>query len=230
MERDNTEKLRDLAFRGGATLFGVGFVGDLLERFDLLSPRAKVGLDFGVSLGILLSQRVLEDVENHPTRLYFYHYRQVNYALDRLALEVVGFLQASGYQALPIPSSQTIDWENQRGHFSHKAVGVRAGLGWIGRNNLLVNPIYGSCVRYVSVLTDMPLLTPPPLAGGEGRGDCGACQRCVSVCPAGAIGLSHDLYDRKRCLDALKEFSRHHNIGHYICGICVRACYNPGCI
>lgn len=226
MERDNTEKLRDLALRGGATLFGVGFVGDLLESFDLISPQAKDGLDFGVSLGVQLSRRVLEDVENHPTKLYYYHYRQVNYALDRLALEVVGFLQASGYQALPIPTSQTIDWENQRGHLSHKAVGVRAGLGWIGRNNLLVNPIYGSRVRYVSVLTDMPLLTtlPPPRAGG----DCGACQQCIHVCPVGAIGLSRDLYDRKRCLDALKEFSRRHNIGHYICGICVRACFNLG--
>ena len=129
--------------------------------------------------------------------------------------------QTTGFDALPIPSSQTVDWENQRGHLSHKIVAARAGLGWIGRNNLLINENYGARVRYVTVLTDMPL----PLSKPVER-DCGICQLCLVVCPSGAISSSWEMFDRMKCLEQLKYFSKQYQIGHYICGICVKAC--PG--
>lgn len=220
IERKNTERLKEPALKEGAALFGVALMEDILDSLDLLSPKVKTGLIYGVSLGVRLSRRILEDVEDHPTKLYYYHYRQLNYTLDRAALKVVDFIQTSGYQALPIPSSQTVDWKNQRGHLSHKAVGRRAGIGWMGRNNLLVNSTYGAQIRYVTVLTDMPLSASSPIEDA-----CGDCRACSDVCPAGAIGSSWESFNRERCLEKLKEFSKRHNIGHYICGICVRACY-----
>lgn len=211
--------LKDIAFRWGACLFGVADLSDASLETYLLEKVAVDGLIYGISMGIRVSQRIVSDIGDHPTRLYFYHYRRINIALDQLAIAITNQIQNAGLDALPIPSSQTVDWENQRGHISHKDIGVKAGLGWIGRNNLLVNPEFGSIVRYVTVLTNMPLKTDEPLKEG-----CGGCSKCVNVCPAGAIKESSSDFEHLRCYEKLKEFSKRYHIGHYICGICVRAC------
>jgi len=120
---------------------------------------------------------------------------------------------------LPIPASQVVDWKEQRAHLSHRAVAVSAGLGWRGKNNLLVDPDFGSRVRLVTVLTDMPLRDDSPLTDG-----CGTCKRCVNACPAGALGNTPEEYRLDLCYEQLKIFSKLPGIGHNICGVCVRAC------
>ena len=94
-----------------------------------------------------------------------------------------------------------------------------AGVGWIGRNNLLVKHDYGSLVRYVTVLTDIPLKVDNP-----SKEDCGECTECINVCPVSAIKESFNDYNRDLCLERLKWFSKKYHIGHYICGICVKVC------
>jgi epoxyqueuosine reductase QueG len=217
----NWESLVRIAESEGAVLLGAGKVGDILKKAELLSTNATKDLEYAISIGTILSNRIIEEIEDHPTKLYFYHYRRLNIALDQAAIKITSFIQKEGFEALPIPASQTIDWENQRGHLSHKIAAVRAGLGWIGRNNLIINEDYGARVRYVTVLTDIPL----PLPNAIQR-DCGACRSCISVCPAGAIGSSWEEFDRQKCTEQLKYFSKKYQIGHYICGICVKAC--PG--
>jgi len=218
---NNWELLVRIAELEGIALLGAGQIKDIIGQAELLPRRVTEGLEYGISIGLPLSSRIIEEIEDHPTKLYFYHYRRLNIALDQVAIKITSFIQKTGFEALPIPSSQTIDWENQRGHLSHKIVAARAGLGWIGRNNLLINQDYGARVRYVTVLTDMPL----PLSKPVERG-CGTCQICLGVCPAGAIGLSWEEFDRQKCIEQLKYFSKKYQIGHYICGICVKAC--PG--
>ncbi len=213
------DELKDIAFRNGATIFGVGKIEGLLEGFHLISETLGKGIEYAISVGIQLSNRILDDISDGPTLLYYFHYRRVNQALDTIAINLNSSIQRAGYDSVPIPASQTVDWENQTGHISHKAVALRAGHGWIGRNNLLVHPVYGAAVRYVTVLTDMPLSTDSPY-----HGECGDCRRCIKYCPAGAISETPQDYDRQACLETLKEFSRKRNIRHYICGICVSKC------
>jgi epoxyqueuosine reductase QueG len=121
--------------------------------------------------------------------------------------------------ALPIPASQIIDWERQQAHLSHKKIGRLAGLGWIGRNNLLVNPEFGAQFRLVTVLTNMPLKPDKPL-----ESDCGECRRCLSCCPAAAIKEKQEDFDHKACFNKLKEFRRSGIVSQFICGVCVKAC------
>ena len=68
-------------------------------------------------------------------------------------------IQDLGYQAIPIAASQIVDWKTQKAYLSHKHVARAAGLGWIGRNNLLVNEQFGSRIRLVTILTEIPLVT-----------------------------------------------------------------------
>ena len=80
---------------------------------------------------------------------------------------------------------------------------ARCGLGWIGRNRLLVTPVYGTYVFLGELVCDLILA---PTATGDGSetvpgAHCGACRRCIEACPAGA--LSDDGLDARRCLSYL---------------------------
>jgi epoxyqueuosine reductase len=211
------EGLAQIARTGGAVLFGVA---QLSEIEDASGEVALAGLTTGISFGYRLSDVVLDGIVDHPTRTYQYHYRQVNVLLDQIGLRIVGLIQACGHRAFPVPSSQIVDWDGLTGHVSHKVIARHAGLGWIGRNNLLVNPEHGSRVRYASVLTDLVLPYDRPIAG-----DCGACRRCVGACPGGAIGETPSDYDLGRCLATIDRIRKPANIGSRICGVCVKACY-----
>ena len=219
---DNYEELRRFAVSLGIDLFGVGDVGDKLDTVKDLPIEIVGGLDFGISMGVRLSDSVIDGISTEPTRIYLHHYRQVNYLLDRASLRLASCIQNMGYRSLAIPASQIVDWDRQVGHFSHKIAAVRSGLAWIGRNNLAVNPDYGSRVRYATVLTDMPMKSGEPLDLG-----CGGCRDCIETCPAGSIRETSDSYDMGSCLEKLRWFSKTLNIGQYICGICVKACKGP---
>jgi epoxyqueuosine reductase QueG len=212
--------LQEESRRLGGALFGVADLTQTpMVTYDLDEDLLKK-LPFGISIGVRLADAVLEDIADHPTVLYLHHYRQANYLLDRIAFDVAAIIQRAGGKAIPIAASQIVDWEAQRGHLSHKALAQAAGLGWRGRNNLLVNPTYGARVRLVSILTDLPLQTDTPLEDA-----CGACRRCIAACSAGAIKEDVREFDHLACFEKLKEFRNTYNVGQYICGVCVKACH-----
>jgi epoxyqueuosine reductase len=214
-------RIKEESQRWGGDLFGVADLSQTRLATCGLGENTLSELPFGISIGMRLSDAVVEDIDDHPTLLYLHHYRQANYILDRLAFHVGALIQNMGGKALPIAASQIVDWERQKGHLSHKQLAQAAGIGWLGRNNLIVHPEYGARIRLVSVLTDLPLLTDEPL-----KRSCGECRQCIAVCPAGAIKEQVEGFDHLACFEKLKEFRNKYNIGQYICGICVKAC-NP---
>jgi epoxyqueuosine reductase QueG len=217
-EKENKERLKKHAFELGVNLFGVADITAARDEFNL-DKKLRENFHRGISLGRRLIDSVLEDIIDRPTPLYFHLYRQVNFFLDRAAFLLSDHIQDMRYKALPIPASQIIDWERHQAHLSHKKVGRLAGLGWIGRNNLLVNPDFGAQFRLVTVLTDMPLEPDKPI-----EADCGECFRCLSFCPAGAIKDEKEDFDHKGCFEKLKEFRRLGLVSQFICGVCVKAC------
>ncbi|HVN95266.1 MAG TPA: reductive dehalogenase domain-containing protein [Syntrophorhabdaceae bacterium] len=200
-------------------VFGFGDMSFYDKELTDLDNQIKGMLPFAISFGIILSRGVMDTLTHGPTQLYLHHYRQLNYRLDMIGYQLSREIENRGYRALPFAASQVIDWQNQRGHISHKHIGVIAGLGFIGRNNLLVHPVFGAYVRYNTVLTDMPVLTGKPT-----EKNCGACVACLAVCPASAIKETAGHFDHKGCYEMLNRFRKERNIGHHICGICVAAC------
>jgi epoxyqueuosine reductase QueG len=217
--KDNTEKIKTLCHQWGCSLFGVADHRSFKKEEILLPPPLMDKLSYGISVGFHLSNAILEEILNQPTPLYFHHYQRVNILLDTVGLIVTSAIQDLGYQAIPIPASQIVDWKTQKGHLSHKHVASAAGLGWIGRNNLLVNEAFGSRIRLVTVLTDLPLVISPPSIK-----DCGSCLDCLSVCPAGAIKVRQEEFDHLRCYEQLRTFAKTLHFSHNICGVCVKAC------
>ena len=75
-----------------------------------------------------------------------------------------------------------------------KAIAVKAGLGWFGKNTLLVTPEYGSWISLGELVTDLPFPVDRPLATG-----CGSCRKCIESCPTKALDEDINL-NPDRCL------------------------------
>lgn len=71
-----------------------------------------------------------------------------------------------------------------------------AGLGWIGRQSLVVNPHFGSMMHLGELVVDVEFDGYDTPMEGVG---CGSCRRCVEACPNGAI-LDNRTIDARRCI------------------------------
>ncbi|OPX93406.1 MAG: Epoxyqueuosine reductase [Syntrophorhabdus sp. PtaB.Bin006] len=218
MESNDTW-LKEYCEREGLDVFGVGKMAVYEKELVGIDDSVKDRFPFAISFGLVLSKGVIGTVKNGPNVLYLHHYRQANYRLDMVAYLLSKEIEKRGYQAMPFPASQLVDWRNQKGHISHKRVGEITGVGWIGRNNLLIHPLFGARARYNTVLTDMPLTAHEPLRAG-----CGECRACISVCPAGAIKDDRSEFDHIGCFNMITQLKNKRNLGHHICGICIAVC------
>lgn len=228
ISQEDTNRIKSKILDWGADLVGVADTEPLSE-LKVNPPDLLHGFTRAVSIAIQLPAAVFETILDKPTPNYSSIYKTANRILDELAYKTSVALQKEGYQSLPIPASQVLDRENWYAAISHKAVARMAGLGWQGKNLLLITPQYGSRVRLVTVLTEAPLWADTPV-----KNRCGKCMLCRDSCPAKAIkGVTTvDHYKNRaealhlsRCVEKLtNEFARLPGIGASICGVCIRVC------
>lgn len=85
------------------------------------------------------------------------------------------------------------------GELSDRAVAERAGIGWSGKNCMIITPEFGSYVYLGEMITNIPF---PPDSPIEDR--CGSCNICVDSCPTGALVQGGQL-DSKKCIAFLTQ-------------------------
>jgi epoxyqueuosine reductase len=80
---------------------------------------------------------------------------------------------------------------------AERALAVRAGLGFIGGNHMLINPELGCQIFLGEILTSLELSADEPIAA-----NCLDCDKCAEACPTGAL-RSDGQFDAGRCINYL---------------------------
>ena len=137
----------------------------------------------GIAVAVPLPKHIIKDLQLAPTREYYELYTTLNDKLNAIVTAGEEYLISRGYHAYALTTDRIMVDSDNHSSLPHKTVATRAGLGWIGKNCLLVTPQYGSAVRISSLLTDAPLTCDAPIT----RSQCGACHACVRYCPAHAL-------------------------------------------
>ena len=115
----------------------------------------------------------------------------------------LGRIVAYGHLGILKRARQVCQFLKQHGHQAvmgahRKEAAIRAGLGVIGKHDLIINPEFGSWVAYQSIVTDAILEPDAPLANLD---VCHNCQLCLQACPTGALYEPRRL-DPRRCVTA----------------------------
>lgn len=114
------------------------------------------------------------------------HYASLRHGLDAMA----GHLRSLGWRAVVVCDDNAL---------TDRAAAHRAGIGWFGKNSLILVPGSGSWVVLGAVVTDAPLAPSAPDGPPDHAQGCGSCARCITACPTGAL-VAPGVLDARRCL------------------------------
>jgi len=106
--------------------------------------------------------------------------------------ELMAYIE--GLAGKPVPNR----WYTDTGPLLEKELAMRAGLGWIGKNTVLINRGRGSYFFISEILLGIDLKIDPPITDTF----CGTCTRCLDTCPTGALREPYTL-DANRCTSYL---------------------------
>lgn len=190
-------------------------------------------LPFAVSIALPMQTSALDDLQSGPTRPYYEEWKAVQTVLIALAGALAQYLCELGFRALPLTHSDEEKEDHgahwQKSTISHRLIASHAGIGWVGKNGLVITDLYGAAIRLVSVLTDAPV----KCSKGNYSSRCSSCKECMTACPTNAIKGANwsPTVDRSMLLDAeacekecLRWTDERFGIKANVCGTCIVAC------
>jgi len=219
----NSRKIKELVRKAGADLCGIAPA----ERFAKAPEGFRPTDVFSRCASVIFFARRVPRTAMYAESCVPYTYVNdaVNREVDRMGIEIALAPEDSGFAAVPVPSADPYEhWEPERSYgraiLSMRHAGMLAGLGVMGRNNLLINETYGSMIQIGAVLTDRELEYDPV---AEYNVCPPGCNVCIESCPRNALdGIT---VNQERC----RELSTYRTGKGYVlkkCNICRRVC--PG--
>jgi len=218
---DTASELKKLSFSLGAEKCGIASVGRFKEAPEGFHPtdiyhKCK-------SVIVFLIQMPTEIILASNPVPYSHSAYLIYSKLDRLGLEFSKAIQKNGKHAVPVPSDVPyIYWDSVNYHgmgiLSLRHAGYMAGLGFLGRNNLLINPELGNMVYIGAILTDIELESDPVVSSLKCPSK---CRICLDNCPPKA--LDGTTVNQKLC----RQFSGSNNargFDIYSCNVCRKVC------
>jgi epoxyqueuosine reductase QueG len=211
------------------------YIYGFADLTGLLNPKFE-GFNYGISIGRLLADQIVNSIVHGPTKEYYSHYKQINEELEQLTINISKDLNIDGIESIDIePTVNTSELDSiysktLRTDLSHKMVATRAGLGWIGKTDLFISKKFGPRLRLVSILLSTPV---KPKSKPVEKNRCGKCNLCVDICPANAANGKlwditverEEFFDPWKCRKQCAEFGRSRlGLDVRICGMCVSIC------
>ena len=151
---------------------------------------------------------------------YAKEYNRINQVLNRMSESI-----ASRFKGIPLKA--TIggiigDIDHVHEYFpmviSHRVVAENSGVGWRGKNQLVIHEKFSCAIRFASVIVSMPILN-----GEKMESKCGECTACEDAC--GYIRFREKLPDYRENCRRYMLFLKTKGIEKDICGKCIKACY-----
>ncbi len=212
------------------------FIFGFADLRGLLNPKFS-NYPFGISIGKKLDDSILDNLVEGPTLDYYNHYNNINKDLADLTQRIHEDLHNIKINSIRIKPTISLGSSNSGKYLkslsydiSHKMVATRAGLGWIGKTDLLISKKFGPRLRLVTILLDRdPGTTAIPID----KSKCGKCNICVEKCPAHAangilwnIKVHRDnFFNAFKCREKCGELAKQRlNVDEHICGLCVSVC------
>lgn len=201
------------------------------EEIKIFGGKIVEDYKYGISIGIALPNSIVDHLPNRfdqniACEYKTHAYNIINDRLDLCASKIASYLNEKGYRTLPIAVAERTNINEAIPTVSHKMIAHIAGLGWIGKNCLLITPEHGPRVRFVTALTNAPLKAiNNPL---EQR--CNNCTECVKICSAQAIkGKNYqdrenreERLDFKKCQEYFNKMKEKYTWD--VCGMCLYIC------
>lgn len=146
---------------------------------------------------------------------------------NQLLYKITMLLENQGIQYYIPPDGQSTE-ENLVAPFSFKFAGVNAGIGWIGKNGVLITEKYGPRIRLSAILINYDLPIGNPIAESKCPPNCNIC---VNNCPYKALTGAgwnmetkrEELIDYKLCNQTRSLYLKTNNRKNS-CGLCMVAC------
>lgn len=229
---DLEDQLAKSAIGWGADYYGVA---DLSAARDAILEQGGAEIaeyPRSISIGIALFHPIVNQLPRRQERAVAVGYRShcfdiINARLDQITSRLASVLQHGGHRVCPVAASKRVDDDGICAIFSHKLSAHLAGLGWIGKNCLLITPDRGPRVRWATVLTDAPLETKARPMDER----CGDCRDCIDICPVKAFtgrpfraGEPRAVrFDASKCDGYFSKMEKN-DAETAVCGLCLYTC------
>lgn len=163
---------------------------DIIRFVDIseLSSEQTQGFTKAIVFSLVLSKKFITDIYNN-INVEQDEYLEKDKKVNEIAEWLAAYIQKKGYNAYAQSENNNLhngnyDKITKTSSLPHKTIARLAGLGFIGKNNLLVTEDYGCAFCMCTVLTDAPILVEKyPLIPSN----CGSCDICKGICPSKAI-------------------------------------------
>ena len=179
-------RIKEFVLASGAALCGIADVERFADAPQGFHPRDIYADCRSV---VVLGKAMPKGLAFVSPRIIYNHAGDINLAeLDRIVLDTAMGIERMGGIAVPLPSAGPYEyWESDtmtgKGLLSMRHAAVRAGLGSLGKNTLLINHDYGNMLNIGAVLTDLELHS-DALSEALCTAD---CRRCLDACPVQAL-------------------------------------------
>ena len=216
----DSKLIKEMAYSLGVDVCGVASI----KRFEN-APKGFHPLDVYsetksvIAFGKQFSASLFEANTNVP---YTFVKNKSVELLDDISIQLTATIESKGYKAIPIPSDEPYEyWDSENKHgraiLSLKHFAKLSGIGWIGKNTLLINKKYGNRLYLGALITNAELIEDDLVSNLCPEN----CNICIKSCPQSALdGITINQKECRKICGSVTDGGGF----VYSCNICRKVC------